>query len=106
MKKFTDHGDYKVHKAKATKLSEDDRKRAGRMIQEIYVRATELSMILGNYLDIKAVAPVRQLRLTTKPSGNSSNVELGGVEVIVSPETGDCMIYDYDEGVCIPCADS
>lgn len=97
---------YGKQSGKRVKLPDSDRQRMTRLIEEVYARATEMASIAGRHLDLSAIAPVRQFRLDTKPGTQSSDVDFGGIEVIVNPETGDCMIYDHDTGECIPCADA
>ena len=93
-------------KRPGTKLSPEERARMTQLVEEVYSRTTEMALIVSKKLKLQSAAPVRSFRLTTRDSASGMSVRLAGIEVIISPETGDCMIYDYDEGVCIPCADA
>jgi hypothetical protein len=93
-------------RGKGKKLAPEERARMTRLLEEVYARSTEMALILSRVLEMQSSAPVRSFRLTTSSAADGSSVRPSGIEIIISPETGDCMIYDHDEGVCIPCADA
>jgi hypothetical protein len=91
---------------KKTKIPVEERILINRLMEEVYARVTEMAMIFGRLHRWKGIAPVRSFQFQTKSTAQSSDIVMKEMEVIVNPETGDCVLYDHEEGTCIPCADA